>query len=98
MKYMLCLYFLLFLCNTIFSLIRLNLSTQLDDSMSMTASAKASQNRKIRMKLNKLKISRSKSIHIKKIHEPNKYIDEQPKHDIDFNLFEPTEKDGTFHS
>ena len=55
-----------FTFNTIFSLIRLKLFTQLDDPMPMTASEKARQNQKIRMKLNKLKKSRSKLIQIKK--------------------------------
>ena len=50
------------------------------------------------MELNQLKKSRSKSIQIKKYSESNKYIDEQPQRNIDFNLVEPNEKDGTFHS
>ena len=79
-------------------MIRLNLFTQLDGSMPMTASEKARQNRKICMELNKLKKSRSKSIQNKNNPESNKCIDEQPQHNIDFNLVEPNEKDGTFHS
>ena len=50
------------------------------------------------MDLNELSKSRSKSIQIKKYLESNKCIDEQPEHNIDFNLVEPNEKDGTFHS
>ena len=50
------------------------------------------------MELNKLKKSRSKSIQIKKYPESNKYIDDQPQHNIDFDLVEPNEKDGTFDS
>ena len=66
--------------------------------MPMTASEKARQNRKICMELNKLIKCRSQSIQIKKYPESNKCIDEQPQHNIDFNLVEPNEKDVTFHS
>ena len=79
-------------------MIRLNLFTQLDGSMLMTASEKARRNRKNCMESNKLKKSRCKSIQIKKYPESNKCIDEPPRHNIDFNLVEPNEKDGTFHS
>ena len=88
----------LFLFYTIISLIRSNLFTQLDGSILMTASEKVRQNRKNRMELNKLKKSRSKSIQVKKYPESNKCIDEQPQHNLDFNLVEPNEIDGTFHS
>ena len=35
---------------------------------------------------------------LKNYPESNKCIDEQPQHNIDFNLVEPNEKDSTFHS
>ena len=66
--------------------------------MPMTASEIAHQNQKNRMELNKLKESRSKSIQIKKHPESNKWIDEQPQYNIDFNLVQPNEKDDKFHS
>ena len=64
----------------------------------MTASERAQQNWKNCIELSKLKKSRSKSIQIKKFPESNKCIDEQPQHNIDFNLVEPNEKDGMLHS
>ena len=66
--------------------------------MPMTVSEKACQNWENCMELNKLKKSRSKSIQKKIYPESNKYIDEQPQHNIDFNLVEPNKKDGAFHS
>ena len=50
------------------------------------------------MESNKLKknlgLSQSR---LKKYPESNTHIDEQPQHNIDFNLVEPNEKDGMFH-
>ena len=64
----------------------------------MTGSERARLNWKNHMELNKPKKSRSKSIQIKKYPKSKKCSDEQPQHNIDFNLVEPDEKDGTFHS
>ena len=50
------------------------------------------------MELNRLEKSRSKPIQIKKYLESNKCFDELPQHNVDFNLVEPNEKVGTFHS
>ena len=47
---------------------------------------------------NKQKRSRFETIQMNKYSETNKYMDEQPQHNIEFNLIEPNEKDGTFVS
>ena len=54
--------------------------------MHITASEKVRQNSKNCMELNILKKSRSKTIEIKKYSESNKCMDDQPQHNIDFNL------------